>query len=556
VLDEQHKAAKALGKSIADHLEAADPLARWEERQKQLAGELAGLENRALEAGFRSEDLEAPGTTARAALDEVADGLGASIDLEGLEPTAQVDLMRQELARLRKQSPQSRELVELVAGQERLAAIAGQGEQLLDHLRDHIEALAYEATQGEMDAKALTAEIAACDAALKTNQKRREELGHAEKLAQAAYQHLLANQDLTQCPVCDSAIEMQDLLARTKAKLDVSIADELQELTADDEVTGEKREEAESRLGQVQDLQDLHRQMLQRVSELADRLGDHGSGLAALATADDLFSNGSRQQELASEVSAALSKVERDRADLEQKHAEKLDAQAQVEDSKYQPAEQRINAVRDHLVQVIDAQGKLEAHGASRDKAESDKGALEKLHKEVRELASRLNKIAKALTTHEQDAATAAINEQMPVISKVFTRIARNPDYDGLQVKTSITRDKIQYQLQATSSQVGSLDDVVQHVLSEGDLSAAGIALLVGLAMGKTHNLGFLMLDDPAQGMDPTLQANFAGELAAMDDLGQVIILTHQPGFAAALEKAGATRTTWGPWKGGRLQDA
>jgi len=556
VLDEQHKEIKSLGKRIAEHLESADPLARWEERQKQLADELANLENQALAAGFASEDLEAPKATAKAVLERVATDLGASVDLGGLDPTAQVDLLRGELASLRKQSPQGRELAQLLAGQERLAAIASQGEQLSDHLGDHIEALAREAAEGEMNVKALAAQIAACDAQLKTNEKRREELAGEERLAQAAYQHLLSHQDLTQCPVCDSAIEMSDLLARTRERLNVAIADELQQLGADDEVTEERRNSADLRLSHVQDLQDEHRQVLQKVTDLAGRLEAHGTRLAALARAEDLFSDGTRQQELASELTAALRKVERDRADLEQQEKDKLEAQARVEESKYQPAEQQVNLVRDHLVQVIDAQAKLEAHGNLRDKAASDKNALEKLHREVREFASRLNKISKALTSHEQAAATAAINEQMPVISRVFTRIAQNPDYDGLQVKTSITRDKIQYQLQATSSQVGSLDDVVQHVLSEGDLSAAGVALLVGLAMGKTHNLGFLILDDPAQGMDPNLQTNFATELASMDKLGQVIILTHQPSFAEALERAGASKTVWGGWKGGRLAHA
>ena len=42
------------------------------------------------------------------------------------------------------------------------------------------------------------------------------------------------------------------------------------------------------------------------------------------------------------------------------------------------------------------------------------------------------------------------------------------------------------------------------------------------------------VLDDPAQGMDETLQSNFANALSKLDDKKQVVILTHQRSFADA----------------------
>jgi ABC-type multidrug transport system ATPase subunit len=86
-------------------------------------------------------------------------------------------------------------------------------------------------------------------------------------------------------------------------------------------------------------------------------------------------------------------------------------------------------------------------------------------------------------------------------------------------------------------------------------MSAAGMALLLGLASGDSHRLGFLLLDDPAQGMDPTLQKNFARELAKLPHRPQVIILTHQPDFAEALASHGAERKVLRRWEGGRFSD-
>jgi ABC-type uncharacterized transport system ATPase subunit len=92
-------------------------------------------------------------------------------------------------------------------------------------------------------------------------------------------------------------------------------------------------------------------------------------------------------------------------------------------------------------------------------------------------------------------------------------------------------------------------------VLSEGDLSSAGMALILGLTAGQSHRMGFLMLDDPAQGMDDTLQANLAAALARLDHKKQVIILTHQRSFAEALKRAGAAHRKFGGWKLGKIQD-
>ncbi|MBK7781555.1 MAG: AAA family ATPase [Ardenticatenia bacterium] len=133
--------------------------------------------------------------------------------------------------------------------------------------------------------------------------------------------------------------------------------------------------------------------------------------------------------------------------------------------------------------------------------------------------------------------------------------MAGNPDFTGLSIDTAMSRNKVNYSLRATSSRMAALGDAVGHVLSEGDMSAAGMALLLGLASGESHQLGFLLLDDPAQGMDPTLQKNFARELAKFPHRSQVIILTHQPDFAGALAEHGAKRTTLGRWAGGRISD-
>jgi energy-coupling factor transporter ATP-binding protein EcfA2 len=136
----------------------------------------------------------------------------------------------------------------------------------------------------------------------------------------------------------------------------------------------------------------------------------------------------------------------------------------------------------------------------------------------------------------------------LPDPSTTFDAIAMNPDYDQLIIEPRIVREKLRYTVLAGSSHTVNLNDPIGHVLSEGDLSAAGMALLLALASGDTHGLGFLVLDDPAQGMDRDLQERFASILANREEPAQLLVLTHQRTFADFLEQAGAIRKDWQLW--------
>ena len=571
VLDEQGKAAKDLGKEIKNFMEVADPLVRWTEKQESLQADLQKTENAALEAGFAAEELEAPNDTATKQLCEVAMDLQLDDDFRKALPELghdeQVELLRKELAGLRTSSPAMREVNELDRRSRLLQEAAKQGEHVNESLREHLEGLTTESNRGEMDRATLGRDIAACDTVLQRNAARQEELSGEQEFAQAAYKHLLAHRELTECPLCGAAAELQELIDKTTERIESSIAEELQRINAEEkEKTGEKQA-AEKRLEQLEQLDEEHRLVLSKVEALSKELdalasepgpvpAGLGTPIAELLDPKKLFTDSAAQQALVTAIDSALKSTAAVVIVLQDLHKTKLDEKNRVEAEQYQPADKRINRVQDHLRKVIDLHGRIEEHGQLREKAESDQSDLNKLLNESKDFTSRLKKITKELNEHELQAASAAINQQMPTITEVFQGVAQNPDYDGLEVKTKVSRDKVQYELMATSSQMGNLNDDVGHVLSEGDLSAAGIALLLGLAMGKQHRLGFMVLDDPAQGMDPTLQENFASVLCKMTDLKQVLVLTHQPDFAASLAKAGAKRILWGRWKGGRIEEA
>lgn len=305
----------------------------------------------------------------------------------------------------------------------------------------------------------------------------------------------------------------------------------------------------------MQDLKEQHRSLCVQISAFQAQIGAETFCWQDPVDADDLFLRPDKRTTLLEHlfnVNAGVAKIQEDISALIH---QKKDEASRQEEAFFQPAEKQITRVSEKLLPLISAVGSIEAHGKLRDLAASRKSSLEKLRGEAQDMVGHLQKIAKSMAQHEEQTASAAMRSRLPRISDFFKSVAQNTDYDGLDIQTSIARDKVAYKIQATSSAIGNLNDAVGHVLSEGDLSAASMALLLGLASGDAHHLGFLLLDDPAQGMDEALQTNLALAVSKIDKPKQIIILTHQRTFAEALKQVGAQSSRMHSWRLGRVQD-
>ena len=556
VLEEGKDQAVALEKEIKNHLMDADPLQKWEERNIQLAEEFRQLENKAVAAGFSPETLENPQASALAQLAEVAQVLGAAPSTPGTEIVDEVGRLRATLAAARKSGNVSGELAALQVQKNQAKQRKDAAQELSADWGDHAVKLQAKSAEGEMNAQTLTAAVVAADEKLTANANRRSQLQEENSFLTASYNHLLKHLDEKNCPLCQQSVEPTNLRVQVKNRIEGKIAAELEALVKNDEQTKEQKKTAEKRLSLVKALRKEHDDLVKRLHPFADPVNMKGAEPLPAVEGEKLFLEAGARSALAAHLDKMVVQLTaltaKATADLEAKQA----ACAQQETDIYQPAETKINRVSELLAPIIAAAGKIEAHGKKRETAEKKQTELKDLQDEAAALAGQLKRVNGALAEHEQKAASAAVKAQLPQISKMFHKIAGNPDYDALDIQTNVNRDRVAYKIQATSSLMGNLNDAVGHVLSEGDLSSASMALLLGLAAGRSHHLGFLVLDDPAQGMDETLQANLAGALAGLGVGKQVIILTHQRGFAEALKTAGAAHDKLPGWKLGRLAHA
>jgi hypothetical protein len=555
LLEEMAGGADQLRREIEAYLQGGNPLQRWQEGEQRLAEELRRREAEALEGGFAASALDSPGELIQSELAALAKDLKVEASPHSTAPRTDVDRLRKALGTRRKSSPLARELAKVSAERPQFEDLAKGLRKLAEKWRKHGALLDEESARGEMDRVTLSRQISGCDAKLTSARENEAELQGEQELLGVAYKHLLGHPGTKSCPLCLTKMAGSALRDGLRERIDGKVAAGLAAASAEQEKLKAKRRKAEKRLGELDELTGAHERLAREAESFSERLSGLGFKAAYRVKPEALFLDAKQRDLLVKAIELGADEAERNVAALQGREAELSAAMEEQEEAVHQPIEKRINLVRDALVPLLEAADGVEAHGELRDAAQQRASELERALQEAREFSGRLKKIAAAVSEEESTRATAAIKKRLPFVSDFFARVAGNPDFTGLEIQTNVSRNKVAYALRATSSKMAALGDAVGHVLSEGDVSAAGIALLLGLASGDSHQLGFVLLDDPAQGMDPVLQRNLARELSKLENHSQVIILTHQPDFAAALTDEGAQRTVLGRWEGGKLLD-
>ncbi len=76
-------------------------------------------------------------------------------------------------------------------------------------------------------------------------------------------------------------------------------------------------------------------------------------------------------------------------------------------------------------------------------------------------------------------------------------------------------------------------------VLSDGQMTAAALALFYALAESAYHSFDLLFIDDPTQNLDDKRKESMARAVTQIAKLKQVVISTHDADFEAKLTDAG-----------------
>jgi DNA repair exonuclease SbcCD ATPase subunit len=145
----------------------------------------------------------------------------------------------------------------------------------------------------------------------------------------------------------------------------------------------------------------------------------------------------------------------------------------------------------------------------------------------------------------------------MPAIKRFYSDLAGHPYYDSMEIEVQAESRggvvKNLYVVKGISEKENS-ESVASLKFSTGHMNCVGLSVFLALAHegAYTHNLGFLILDDPSQNLDGKHKEALAKVLAKMPEKSQLIVATEDESFQSQLASSFKTddvvRVEFGAW--------
>lgn len=354
------------------------------------------------------------------------------------------------------------------------------------------------------------------DASLKTLTAERNQLRDALRaldkhgaLLRDVLGHVRDHPDAAECPVCRQAIAAPALIADLEGRVGASLRTEeaqlrarLQKVEADIAAADRTRAEA-ARL--VEAVARAEAALARARTELAAALG------RPIEPAED---------------PAALAAREAARLEAEIAREQQAAGAAQARMAQLEQASSRLALAR----RVAEQERRVAKLAALRDSPEW-KAMLESQRKlAVRELM--LQQAAAAVKSHATRVAAANLERARKPITYIYSKLTQRKDFPAVSIDPA---DKFEVAL--TGSDEGKV--AATGILNLTDLNCLAIAVTAGMAVAfpEAHDLDFLLLDDPSQGMDPQVAARLAPILGQLAKKLQIVVATPDAAFVEALRR-------------------
>jgi DNA repair exonuclease SbcCD ATPase subunit len=149
---------------------------------------------------------------------------------------------------------------------------------------------------------------------------------------------------------------------------------------------------------------------------------------------------------------------------------------------------------------------------------------------ELEDFAGALDVVKQAIQSVLDANARKKLATVKRTISDTFDSLANRPEYSELEI------DPDSFEIVAGK---GGTKIPALSVLNEGDLNCAGLSVFLGLATTQDlcHNLGFVILDEPSQTLDPSHKENLIKVLNGLPEEKQLLISTSQPDLSELVIK-------------------
>lgn len=188
--------------------------------------------------------------------------------------------------------------------------------------------------------------------------------------------------------------------------------------------------------------------------------------------------------------------------------------------------------IADRVKLICSVLQKREEFDALRGRFSEESKEISGLEQRIRDVSAfkdRLERIASAVNSVQIELANDSVERAAQQIENLYAALKAHPYYSKLNIavstKTSGGIEKNTYQIRAFNEKDGK-DTYVSGRFSTGQMNCAALAVFFALSGLASHNLGFLVLDDPSQNLDSTHKSALADVLRDIARDRQVLIAT------------------------------
>ena len=211
------------------------------------------------------------------------------------------------------------------------------------------------------------------------------------------------------------------------------------------------------------------------------------------------------------------------------KELEKIQEDLKELESAVRESNQKLNAIEDditkseQILKVLNFEDESETLLKIKETEEYKEVESSKLRLE--EFATGIDLIRQLIEERIQMSAKGKLDAAKDSIAHMFKVLANRPDFFGIEI------DPNNFEILAVKS---SEKIPVLSIFNQGDLNCSGLSIFLGLGATQelSHNLGFVILDDPSQSLDSTHKENLVSILNSIPDDKQILISTSESDLA------------------------
>ena len=266
---------------------------------------------------------------------------------------------------------------------------------------------------------------------------------------------------------------------------------------------------------QLREEYDRHSQRVEQLRQKAAALGELGVSDAKVpARVDELLS---------------AKKSDRD----------KLAQGSKVLEQELQRLEQQVARISEHLLPALTLTNKLGDLEQQRRNASKGGAAVSQKVARLQSLGDQIAELKRVLLEVKDEHAKAALRAAGPRAQQLYSSLVDHPFFDTLSIETEEKAGSLGYSYRLSKGKDSAERVEARLVLSDGQMTAAALALFYGLADSAEHSFDLLFIDDPTQNLDDRRKEAMARALIQIAARKQVIVSTHDEDFFAKLEDAG-----------------